>query len=207
MPELKCLHGHFTCADGHCIVEVYVMDGEPDCPDSSDEYAELPCLNNKSNGYTERAGLACNIQYFDCGNGEYISWFFTCDGLNHCSNVNDEKICSGAFPSDELTGNFLPKHLQFYCINSGRHIANDLMDDVVPDCDPPDDESMMLYSLSDIQSSARECIANNSIPCVPGHKKCYPMYAHCVYDLDSRGHLRYCRNGAHLRDCRMSRAI
>ena len=91
---------------------------------------------------------------------------------------------------------------QFLCFNSSKCIDFNLIDDLVPDCDPPDDEPLMLsFSTSSFHQAASICIANKSLPCIPGHPRCYPLYGLCVYDLDSRGNMRYCRNGAHLSGC------
>ena len=45
------------------------------------------------------------------------------------------------------------------------------------------------------------CITQGTLPCRPGHPRCFPLHALCVYDIDEYGHQRYCRNGAHLHNC------
>ncbi|HEY8379425.1 MAG TPA: hypothetical protein VIK91_23195 [Nannocystis sp.] len=72
--EIQC-NGEpaFTCGGGEQILEYYVCDEEPDCPDMSDETADL-CL-------------------FMCGSGETIPTFFVCDGVPDCMDESDEADC------------------------------------------------------------------------------------------------------------------
>ena len=202
--SLNCSIGQYTCRDGHCIAEVFVLDGVPDCPDSSDEHDNnFPCQQeSNSRPSVDVNGLPCTDRYLDCGHGVYISWFLACDGIYHCANMEDELICPSVVQPEmkALVNNDGCE--EFLCINSSRCIDSNLMDDLVPDCDPPDDELLMLsYSTSSFHQAASVCIANKSLPCTPGHPRCYPLYGLCVYDLDSRSKMRYCRNGAHLSGC------
>ena len=55
---LHCTRGQYTCGDGSCILDSFVLDGEPDCPGGEDEdVSRLPCLKlNRGD---------CNRQYYE----------------------------------------------------------------------------------------------------------------------------------------------
>lgn len=37
-PKQRCKEDDFKCGDGTCITQKWKCDGDPDCPDSSDEF-------------------------------------------------------------------------------------------------------------------------------------------------------------------------
>ncbi len=40
------------------------------------------------------------------------------------------------------------------------------------------------------------------LPCRNGHSKCFPLVKICIFDIDENGHMKYCRNAAHLLYCK-----
>ena len=86
----------------------------------------------------------------------------------------------------------------FACL-SGNCIDVQLVNDLIPDCIDADDE---FHSLSMKYGSANfRCEDVEDIPCFPGHSKCFGINKLCLYDRDNSGHISYCRDGAHLRNC------
>ena len=49
-------------------------------------------------------------------------------------------------------------------------------------------------------SRSNECKLG-TMPCILGHHKCFSVYSLCFYDLDTDGHIKFCRNAGHLEFC------
>ena len=191
-----CGQRQYSCGDGHCISDEYVNDDIADCPDGSDEVDSILYCYTARREYDSlceiKDGFLCICPYdkYMCDGGQCISWNRICDGKADCKEANDEMNCL----PEKSTQN--PLVSTFTC-NDGTSIPHDLVDDFLPDCLQADDEVHLVQnSWSNI--SCREAY---HIPCVPGHPRCFPLHALCVYDLDHRGNVKYCRNGAHLAQC------
>ena len=52
-----------------------------------------------------------------------------------------------------------------------------------------------------VNSSNDYCSESTQLPCMLGHSQCFNISQLCNYDLDAYGHIKYCRNGAHLESC------
>uniref|UniRef100_A0A8C1U788 LDL receptor related protein 8 n=1 Tax=Cyprinus carpio TaxID=7962 RepID=A0A8C1U788_CYPCA len=78
--EMKntCAPSEFLCANGQCVPGRWRCDGEPECPDGSDE-ADATCTVKQT----------CPPEKFDCG-GKCVSLSWRCDGERDCENGEDE---------------------------------------------------------------------------------------------------------------------
>ncbi|ODM96450.1 Limulus clotting factor C [Orchesella cincta] len=73
-----CLPGHFRCAYGACIPDWMMCNGRKNCPDGSDETAEV-CQDIK-----------CKDNEFRCRYGACIPKTRICDIKKHCADGSDE---------------------------------------------------------------------------------------------------------------------
>ena len=202
----------FTCDDGHCVSHSQVLDGVEDCPDGSDENIDnFPCLKRVHNEKPATGFLQdCRMLYFACSDLHvvFLDWRYVCDGKEHCQNGTDELYCPNisvifTLLKDPYFGRDICIHQDCYlCKTSDTCIPKDLVNDLIPDCSPPEDEPILSRELDTlIHVPDHSCITQGTLPCRPGHPRCFPLHALCVYDIDEYGHQRYCRNGAHLHNC------
>ena len=206
----ECLANQFLCKDGHCISSTLLYDRHPDCPDGSDEvHEEDMCSIPRIPGLTpDYRCESCYLPHCVCGphyhqsdtNG-CVAWDQVCDTVSDCTDVSNDRTSDGSISnasisdvsrgdasiSDDNTGN---GHTTCGFVCTDRSAC------LIPDCrDGRDEDTSSL-------TSSVECGGDvTMIPCQPGHPRCYPIHAICVYDLDLQGHQRYCRNGAHLHNC------
>ena len=154
----------------------------------------------------------CAQLMFQCSTGGCIPYAHVCDNVCDCEDASDEfciSIIVNKLQAHRLGGTTgdlkVPsKQLSRLCFDficlSGMCVDVHLVNDLIPDCLDADDESQ---SLSIRYEGLNFCCRNmEAIPCFPGHSKCFEINNLCLYDHDSFGHISYCRDGAHLRDCR-----
>ena len=131
----------------------------------------------------EKEQLVTDVRHLYCHNDNCVPWEHVCDNMMHC-----------------MTNDSIPLPAIFKCSDDST-IDSILVDDTVADCPQSSDEPIMsnlLASYTDITHN--EC-SHGLIACFPGHNKCYAPYHTCKMAYTEHGHLRYCRNGAHLRSC------
>jgi len=109
----NCRPTQFECANGVCIPESFVGDGDNDCGDSSDE--------------ASAANSTCRDEHFTCANGRCIRASYVNDGDNDCGDQSDEhaRTCRAS---------------EFRCANN-RCIQNNWVGDGDNDCGDNSDET------------------------------------------------------------------
>lgn len=98
-PELPC-EGH-RCSIGKCLKHESVCNGEVDCPDGSDEWAE---------NCSPRENTSCPITELKCANGKCIPKQLFCNHVDDCGDLSDEPdecSCLEYFRWDGVTENWL----------------------------------------------------------------------------------------------------
>ena len=152
----------------------------------------------------------CAPLMFQCSIGGCIPYLHVCDKEYDCADSSDEfcvlhtlrKYHLGNKQSNVrfLSTKSLQLCFDFIC-SAGQCIDIHLVNDLIPDCSDASDE---YHSLSiKYDGLLFRCSSVKEIPCIPGHSKCFGMHNLCLYDLDHYGHITYCRDGAHLLNCKL----
>uniref|UniRef100_A0A8L0DPT0 EGF-like domain-containing protein n=1 Tax=Oncorhynchus mykiss TaxID=8022 RepID=A0A8L0DPT0_ONCMY len=160
-----CAPAEFACANGQCVPGRWRCDGEPECPDGSDE-ADATCSKSER---VQRVGMehtlpfsppgkqTCPSEKFDCGGStnKCVSLSWRCDGERDCENGSDEEDCAAACPKS-----------QFQCANR-KCLAPVFVCDGDDDCGDDSDE----LKCSDRHSPTNTCSPHefrcNTSECVP----------------------------------------
>ena len=93
----KCLHGHFTCDDGTCILVDYQCDGIPQCTDGSDEENCDPLCDLPTNSecvHCNPITCKCTDFFYQCETGGCIPLSKLCNRVSDCNDESDETHCS-----------------------------------------------------------------------------------------------------------------
>ena len=203
------------CHDGSCRAQSIICQLDFECApnlcacmvgghiDNSTEYCRHQCPPGT---------CRCAPLMFQCSTGGCIPYSHVCDNVYDCADISDEFCISMIanrlglhyvscttgdlrVPSDKST----QLCFDLICI-SGTCIDVQLVNDLIPDCVDADDE---YHSLSiKYDGLYFRCKNAQDIPCFPGHSKCFGINKLCLYDRDNFDHISYCRDGAHLRNCR-----
>ena len=198
--EETCGHNQFRCTDNHCIMYKQTADGVTDCPDGSDEInIKLNCSYSivewdRNLHESPDLGCVCGHDYYQCKTEECLHWYKVCDEVQDCYDSSDELNCMVAKIPKTI------KHQKdFQCGDKNNNtVLSDFVNDLIPDCPNAADENEKHTHLTEYDNT---CQKRNHIPCEPGIRHCFPIHAICLYDRNELGHLKYCRNGAHLSKC------
>ena len=144
---------------------------------------------------------ACGPLMFQCSIGGCVPYSHVCDKKIDCDDSSDE-YCSADNLHKYNRNRSTKSHkrcFDFLC-SSFLCIDVQLVNDLIPDCIGADDESHS-FSIK-YEGMHFLCKSMQEMPCVHGHSKCLAIENVCLYDRDNLGHIRYCRDGSHLRNCR-----
>ncbi|XP_071984527.1 low-density lipoprotein receptor-related protein 8-like isoform X2 [Engystomops pustulosus] len=208
-----CADTDFTCDNGHCILAHWKCDGEPECPDGSDEseatcsYTKQICAAEKfscgessnkcipatwkcdgerdcENGLDEKdCPTGCPRGEFQCSDKSCISSSFVCDGSKNCHDGSDEKDCAIV----------TCRSGQFRC-GKGVCIPEKWLCDGQADCADQSDESEERCGLKSQPQAVTQC-GVQEFRC--GDGKCIHMNWRCDGDQD-------CKDNSDERDCPMA---
>ena len=210
-----CSVGLLQCSsDGSCVVPQAWCDGTKDCKDGEDEKS-CYCFQHGKKVYggafchnicLHDHFCSCSEMLYQCNSGGCISFSLVCDGYAHCQDQSDE-ICvtkewqrntyallewiksqSGSNPGIGLN------------CSEGKYVEPDRINDLIPDCTEPEpnDEKLTSALLKyTTKRSVFHCKDNESLPCMPGHVRCFPRSHTGVRDRDQTGSIKYCRDAAH----------
>ena len=150
----------------------------------------------------------CSSLMFQCSTGGCIPYSRVCDNVYDCADSSDEfcidrKAVEHSMKNKPIDLRFIVTTSSVQCFgflcSSRACIDVTFVNDLIPDCSDAMDES---HGLAMKYQGLRFYCDKQEIPCVPDHSKCFKINHLCVYDHDVFGHISYCRNGAHLLNCR-----
>ncbi len=177
----QCSTGQFQCQDQSCILDSDVCDGYNDCPCGEDEQ-HCFCLTGRGN---HQSGNFCH---------------------NICHSINCSRMplykpmasggCISYHPYREQQTD-----TQKYYFCAGKKVPEMYVNDLYLDCVGSTDEEEYNLLLSSLHRIASMRCKGDIIACFPGHMRCFGIEDMCIFDLDMKGNLLFCRNGAHLQDC------
>ena len=92
---IKCGEREFRCKNRYyCVHRAWLCDGEPDCPDGSDETAEECGVNVSNVDIHKTQKVHCRSDQFACADGlECIPGHLQCSGSKECRDGSDEDKC------------------------------------------------------------------------------------------------------------------
>ena len=176
----------FVCLNGRVISTMYICDGMNDCNDHvnvTQESDEMNCRCDTFTSYCKEICLdstcICTPLYYKSMKGNCLTYRST------LQNLIKSKTSEGS--------NY------FKCLNNVS-IAEEFVDDIVPDCQNEYDEpTLKKLLLNEIYTN---CSAFGQLPCIKGHSRCYNVTYICIYQLTNHYYLIPCRDGAHLENCK-----
>lgn len=157
--NVTCGAAQFTCANGHCIPQMWKCDSENDCQDGSDE----------GDFCAERT---CAYFQFTCPRtGHCIPQSWVCDGDDDCFDKQDEKDC----PPITCLAN------QFKCADLRQCVEEAYKCDGIPDCNDASDE------LGCPSMGPNQCNQEKHFRC-KSSGFCIPIAWHCDGSNDCSDH-------------------
>ena len=207
----------FSCLNGEFVSSKLICDGVKNCPQGDDEQ-ECNCFIGHTVIYNSTYCLKfCLLPTCTCPEPFIQKDAFGCqkyfpDNLErpHTRGIEIQLFsCSDhhiVYQSVKGNCTFL-KHNLRPNTDTDENCSNELLipheyvDDLIPDCPQNEDEGEYnnLHKYNLYRYNKRSI--HGQISCFMGHSKCYNAEEDCMYELDNCGHLKFCRNGAHLADC------
>ena len=204
-----CRPGHTMCLDKTCVLDTVVC-MHADCN------PELCSCTLRSSGRKIRdvafcashcspLTCSCNPLFFQCSSGGCISLSKFMNVIPDCRDASDEIYPIQIAEQDTTETRHNPdknETTHFSCYR-GDVLPLYNVDDLIPDCpgDKSEDEPAYWNLMENINIAPSPCLDQGLIPCLQGHVKCLRFDQLCVYDLDSHGQIKYCRDAAHLQGC------
>ncbi len=174
----------FQCNDKSLISAQYVCDEKPDCPgpETTDEkHCQCTSLSNVTK--------MCQFVTVSSEKKKCSPLFEnTIDG--RCVPYREKSLLSTTVSETHTEG-------QMYHCTNGMLIHAERQDDLVTDCQPTGEDEHILR-----RTIFHPCAFGYQIPCREGHSKCFNVSQICTYTLSIEGHLRPCRTGEHLQECK-----
>ncbi len=171
-----CHPGHFRCADGSCISNIYQCDGYIHCHDDSDEKdCEPVCFTRSAILQEKHERVALNTwcrtncstptchyeeNWYQCISGGCIHFSFVCDGETNCFDGSDEVSCH----QDNIA-----EHRRI--IMADRNLLS--------------------------QTNCSEW----TVSCSYFEKSCFPLDKLCVFERHIDGTPAFCTKSKHIRGC------
>ncbi|KAM3955951.1 putative vitellogenin receptor yl [Aphomia sociella] len=159
-----CEGNQFQCYNSSlCVERSQVCDGEPDCPNKSDEDAVV-CDK-----------LLCHENEFMCTSGSCILKSFKCDGESDCTDGSDEADCKKTC----MFGYYQCRNTQ--CVEISKRC------DGHNDCYDFSDEEQCEESVTMPGETLVPHCAENEYPCELNRSICLPFTARCNFKTECPG--------------------
>ena len=204
-----CRPGHTKCLDNTCALDTYACMHDGCNPELCN--CTLRSSGKKVNDAAFCANqcspliCSCSPLFFQCSSGGCISLSKFMNGIPDCRDASDEIDSIYVEEQDtlEMRDDLDNDEKAFFACNSGYRLPLYNVDDLIPDCpgDESEDEPTYWSLMENLNIAPSPCLDQGLISCLQGHIKCIRFDQLCVYDLDSYGQIKYCRDASHLQGC------
>ena len=164
----------------------------------------------------------CADYLYQCSSGGCITWDKLCNGETDCLSLEDERCAQFSHSKSEFTSHQTADYSgkQFHCVLNNRFIPIEWVNDYVVDCfvgivdilhiklklrkiTLTQNYQQYTYYSEEEQESDEILLKNTELlQCNPTGTKTFNFSQLCVLEYDSKGEIKHCRSGAHLRNCK-----